>query len=352
MEKEKSFLNLFKPFRKKYTYKNKQGFFGNDWITNQSYLTEYLILKAIVENTAIGYFSNNNPDIVSIDIDDHSAEIKPAYILNIYNQVCSKFGYPSILAQSPRGLHLHYALSERLPANIIKELSEKKLKSIPCEVRGTPDLSLRIPGENRLLNPVTLCPLKIGFEELPAKINYIHPAILFDQAFLPETIKQNLQDKKRTLKKITHAPRVEQIEQDHMPIMNGLSNQSYLKIVSAYILAGYDIDEAFYRFQLLFEKSYLYTGDLRNPVKLMNRLKSSYKNFKAYEYKTKIYQPSLFDTHVSEALKKEYFNSCLICIPTLNNKSGQITQKSNSLKRLVTKILKLKAWHDYISNER
>ena len=278
------FIKIFNPYRGKYTVKlqyvhDRYLFdgYGNEWRTIYKPMKNFLIERAIRGITIIGWFTNTRPNVLGIDIDDHDGYawegVKASQrLLSIYDNILKIFPLPSIVVQSPRGIHLYYILDDRIPTDILQYLAKLKLKNIPCEIRPTTDLSLRIPEEKRILNPKTLLPIIINNE-----LETYHPAFLFENEYLPGTLRQTLQERKCKLRSLKATAKLEQVEALYTPILPGQSNEALNNLIPIYKYAGLTEEESVYRMSMILQKSYLYKGELRKPKRLEQRVRSYYK---------------------------------------------------------------------------
>jgi hypothetical protein len=344
VKKTDLFCNIFKPFRKKYTYQGKQEntlFDLQQWYTADTYLNDNLILKALLEKTVIGYFSTFMPDVIGIDIDDHKGQAwagtKPGYqLLNYYDQVIHRFhAFPSLLCQSPRGLHAYWVLTDRLPYQILQEQTAIKLKGIPIEIKPTPTTSLRIPVEKKFLHPETLYPLNQDLETIVQNCEIFHPAHLFNSDFLPGIIIHSLESKKQKARIFRHIPRIEKFENEVLPFANGSTNDVFVELCVLYRNACMTCDQAMKRFQLCFLKSPGYSGDLLNERRLRQRIENIYKKSQYKPTPVKPTQIGLFDKQI---------------ITNILSTSPFSYQRDTGIKNFLSKLFYWMDWHDEISH--
>lgn len=307
------------------------------WFTKNERLTSGLIRRAILEQVVVGWFTTHVPNVLGVDIDDHrgrawQGEAHPsAYLLNIYSQTMSRIGYqPSLLIQSPRGLHAYWVLSERLPATILYEKASTRLKGLPVEIKPTPTTSLRIPAERRVLDPVTLQYLNRQFEDVVEEIPVYHPALLLHT--LPNQIRESLLTKRRKLRSFRANRKIEEAEAS-VHFYDGQSNDAFLELCNVYRCAGLTEEKALARFQLKLEQSPLYDGELKHdPNRLLQRIRCEYRK-NPYSPKIKVVQPSLFNqTIVSILAEHQPFAK----------------QRTEPVRRFVERILLWADFHDGI----
>jgi len=339
IEKADAFILTFKPYRNRYT-RQHATLFGEGWITESEYLSKGLIAQAILEQLVLGYFASHVPDILGVDLDDHQGrawsgvEASPM-LLSMYDQAVRRLRVrPSVLVQSPRGLHCYWRFSQRLPAAVLYELARRRLQGVPCEIKPTPTTALRIPAERRLLDPETLQLLNAPVEKLYPAIQVYHPAILFDEEALPETVRESLQAKRQRLRVFKNVPRIESVEAEEVPLRNGATNEAFLRLCLVYRCAGLDVEEALYRFALVLEQSPGYTGDLRNQRRLRQRVESEYRSnqWERIEAPPEV-QPGLWDAAIVDNVAKHHPFS---------------RQRTGPVRRFVSKLIAWCAWHDQV----
>jgi hypothetical protein len=343
-DKASTFIKQFNPYRKKYKIKHYSPLFKeNIWYESNSFLNNELILKAILGKQLVSYFITNTTYFICIDIDNHK-NLGDAYLLNLYGQILNELKLnPSLLFKSPRGLHAYYFFNQRVPTDIIIDIAKRRLKHLPIEIKPNQNNSLRIPSESLAICPETFQLLNKPFEKYCKNINRYHPAELFDNSILPDAIKNNLKAKKKALKKIKGLQKIEAIENDLLPFVNGNTNEAFLKLCCTYRCNGLNQSEIYARFLFCLEQSPQYTGDLRKPKLLYSRIKSEYKKNQNFTPKRKPITESLFNKIISANITLLYE---LKLRKEANSKTRprDIKRKCNTLKRFVNKIL---SWSDY-----
>ncbi len=334
------FTTDFKPFRGKYIkqfeVRTEDYLFpgmDHEWRTVKKYLKRSYIEKALAGIALIGWFNNLKPNVIGIDIDDHQGTawegVAPSpQLLSKYNRILQIFPEPSVLVQSSRGLHVYYVLNDRLPSNLIESLTKEKLKGIPCEVRPTPDLALRIPEASRILDPKTLLP-----HPKRRTVKY-HPAILFDDRYLPGIVRETLQDRKKKLQGLLYSPKIERIESDYTPIIPGFSNEALNHLIPVYKKAGLSPEDAIYRFTVLLQQSPIYDGELTKPLRLEQRIRSYYrKDYNNYVPQPQVLQLNLLHKSLVDDLVKQ---------------SPFAKQRDKVIESFLYSLLNWCAWHDEI----
>lgn len=332
------FLKYFKPYQNKYTLCGKSELLGESyWFTKIDRLTLGLIRKAILEQVVVGWFTTHVPNVLGVDIDDHRGqawygEARPsAYLLNTYGQIVSRIGYhPSLLIQSPHGLHAYWVLSERLPAEMLHDKARTRLKDLPVEIKPTPTTSLRIPAERRVLDTQTLQFINQPLEQILQNMFIYHPALILDG--LPAEIREDLLTKRRKLRSFRASRRIEEAEKS-IHFFDGQSNDAFLELCNVYRCAGLKQEEAVYRFHLKFEQSPLYDGELKHsPRRLLQRIHCEYRK-NPYSPKPKAVQVGLFNSTIAERLAAIH---------------PFAKQRTQPIYRFVERILFWADWHDEI----
>ncbi len=340
MDQPDIFIKTFNPYRKRYTVQDN-GLFNAQWFTNNEILNIGIIRRAILGEIVAGYFVTNSPNILGIDIDDHYNTAwkggRPSpYLLSVYNQVVQKLRcLPSLLLQSPRGLHAYWILNQTIPAVILFDEAKKLIGNIPVEIKPTPTVSLRIPQENRFLDPENLQLLNIPFYLIMQQMAIYHPAIVFDEALLPAMIRESLSTRRAKLKVLKSLPKIERVEKELMPFRNGQTNDVKLKLCLTYRMAGLSVEEAVYRFGMCILQSPFYTGNLRDPGRI--------EQFVRYEYSRNVqekYTPKPRD------LQLDFFND--LAAGKIAEMQPFAKQRRKPVLKLVNGILQWADWHNEI----
>ncbi len=336
-----SFIQNFKPFRGKYTTQFK--IFSDKcspsssqyyWRTINSYLRKTYIEKDIAGVYVIGWFNNNFPNVIGIDIDDHHGNawkgLEPSpRLLKLYNQILGKFPEPSLVVQSPRGLHLYWILTERIPIGVVQQLTGQKVANIPVEVKPTLNHSIRIPAQTRILDFRTLLPC---IDEGGNK--QYHPSLLFDDKYTPNYIRDSLKERKQKLRTFQFSPIIESLEETYKTIIPGHSNEALNILIPAYKRAGILVEQAIYRFNSILQNSYLYNGELKNPRRLEQRIRPYYRKS---------------NERIITAPKIEQFNSLYkSLVDELIRQSPFAPQRNKPIERFVYALLNWCDWHDEI----
>lgn len=341
-DKAQTFVKHFTPYRGRYTMQGRSPLFDEPcWFTRTERLTGGVIAKAILERLVVGWFTTYVPRCLGVDVDDHRGRAwtgrgqPSAYLLAIYDQVVARLGCrPSLLLQSPRGLHGYWILSERMPAEILHAQASARLAGLPVEIRPTPTTALRIPAERRLMDPATFQLLSQPFEAVLDAMPIYHPVVVFYT--IPEEIRQTLLTKRRKLRSFRAVGRVEDAERS-VHFYAGQSNAAFLELCNVYRCAGLDEDEALYRFQLKLEQSPLYDGELRQkPGRLLQRIRSEYRG-NPYTPQPREVQLGLFNGYVvGELVARHPF----------------ARQRTAPIRRFLDRVLLWCDWHDDILQDR
>jgi hypothetical protein len=118
-------------------------------------LTDAKIERAILGTAIFGSFLSTAPRAFGIDIDDHTNKGQD-YLLSVYERVCLALGErPSVLSQSPHGLHPFYFLTYPVPEILLIDRLQQLLAGIPVEIKPTHSVGMRIPSAASLLDPRT-----------------------------------------------------------------------------------------------------------------------------------------------------------------------------------------------------
>ena len=293
--------NLFDPYRGKHTKKVLLGalFPGQHWITISNRLTDSIIGEAYAERIQAGWFSRYKPRLLAVDIDDHKQKawsgVSPR-ILSIYDSVLRRITTPSLLVQSPRGLHLYWILSFGLPAREMKLLALEKFKGIPVEVKYLPAESLRIPGKRRFRDVLTFQFLSsIKGDELTV----YHPVEVLGEECMPGNITSYRQRVTRLESAKIKWGSIEKAEASILPIENGRSNEQFLQLCLVYRCAGLTEEQAFQQFKWALQKSHRYTGELaQHPKRLWQKIECEYHHNPKPEPEKGYSQKLIFDESI------------------------------------------------------
>lgn len=336
-----AFVEQHLPYRKKYIeqYVPKDELFAEPtWRQVDSFLSYGKIEKAIVGSVTLGCYASTITKIVGIDIDNHRGHSK-AWLLDIYDQVVDALGvFPSVLVNSPRGLHAYWYLSEPYPTNTMKELASKRLEHLLGFIEIRPDIgnALRIPKQSAFIDPQTMEPVDKPLDTIIESAERYNAIALFFHEWLPYWQKGDTpRQKGQKLTYLKHGARIARREAEIAPegFENGNTNSQFLQLSLLYRTSGLDIDTAYKRLLVILSRSQSYTGDILK--KLRKRLEWEYAN-NSYEPQYREYQPTLFDQ---------------LTIDYIVQRSPFSHQRDNAIRHFTTELLKWKNYQDGLLND-
>lgn len=282
------FVRVFGPFQDRYSKKfyNSQTLFEpTTWKTVNRRLTHRLIEDAINEKETIGWYSTYSTRVIGFDIDSH--QTNEEYKLN--PTLKSKYAkiidimqgeLPSLVFQSPRGLHCYYLLNQLLPFSIMQMVLTDKISKISSvELLPTPKHSLRIPSKKRQLNPENLTPIAYDIEN----IVYYNPVYLFLYSHIPKILRERFSKGDHLTRTLYEEQRINKVERSFLPINPGQSNDKFLRLSALYFYAKLTVPQATQRFLALLKVSN-YKGDLKNIKRLEERIESNYRSLSKKKY--------------------------------------------------------------------
>ena len=341
--------------------------FAPGWIDDHKPLTDERIEAAILGRLAVAYMAAASPRAIGIDIDDHTGRGN-TYRLEMYERTRARFSglMPSIVASSPRGLHVWYILEAPIPWTILEPYATAAVKGLAVELRPTPSLGLRIPAEAELLDPATLLPLHRGFkavfEDAEIERSY-HPAEIFGTGILPASVRSTLRERKARYGAFLGRSAIRKAEEEN-PFLPGCTNASLNALVPLYRSAGLTAEDTARRVYALLPPVYI--GELRNWGRLLSRVKSYYRH--APDPKPVNRQASLFSDPIAESVaslwKGRVQNTdsentasglddahirTTLRGRALGNESFRLEQGRASVRRLVNGILE---WNEFITDIR
>lgn len=346
------FINIYNPYRGKYVKKVPTKYIDDlfetdnlEWRFFNEPLRSQFIQLALDGIEIIAYFQRTFSNFLGLDIDDHTGTAWAGgtasyYLLDTYHSIIERLGFwPSILVQSPRGLHCYYFFDEKAPINTIEFTAKDRLSDLlnqkRIEIIPTATKALRIPNNKCFINPKTSesipPPKKEEIETFPIEW-------LIDKSFRT-TIKK---DKKKTQRKIFQSlAKIENLERKYIPLIDGDTNVPFCHITITCRDAGFSIEQAVERFQRIVNNSILYNGEFKdNPKRLRIRISSIYKNKRTKKTiipKCENYQYGLFDD-----LKIEK----LISLDFPFQK-----QREKPVRRFLSDLLSWAEWHDEIKKD-
>jgi hypothetical protein len=277
------FKQIFSPFISKHIYpKQTPSLFGHDasldWHTAEQPLTDNKINRAIASKIVLGYFLSVSTCCFCLDIDDHRGK-GDGYLLSVYQTCCNRLNsFPSLLRKTPHGLHAFYVLSHHVPEVLVLAQARQVLRNVPVEVKPTSAIGLRIPTEKDLLDPRTLNPLNMLFEDAVKAAPVYHPVHLFGMGILPPAIVEGLKERQAKTIKMRTWKSIARAEEDYgkYGIQPGATNRALCELIPVYRSAGLTPEGATAEFVALLAPKY--DGELRNYRRLLQRVRSFYKN--------------------------------------------------------------------------
>lgn len=259
-------------YRKKYLVP-VEDFSGKHWEQKSDYLSLKKIGSAYANGNELGYFQATTTSMVVVDIDDHSisnlkADTLTPILIKKYADVCRKFGIePTAVFKSPRGLHAYYHTNQTVPTKVYSHLAFDRLRGSAVEVRPTTNTGLRMPIQERALNPHTLKPTDRGTQS----IKRIDACYLFDADYLPNNFKRFVKSDK-----VKQTEKLAQLESRINPV-KGSTNDELVRFSLASKKAGLTAFETASRFSSMLKSNH-YIGELQRFERLLSRVNWAFKN--------------------------------------------------------------------------
>ena len=338
MNATREFIENVRPFQGRFVAQTgRVDMHGNpEWVTVEKRLHAKTIGGAIFGRVNVAWLSAFSAHALCFDIDAHDVESE-AYTLTPtlhgrYMDAVKLVGHtPSLLFQTPRGLHAYWLLSQPIPDKVLHlSMSDRsaELRKIFAELKGTSSQALRIPKHDRQLDPETLAPVALNFKGY--KFNPVE--LLTDS---PATIRDNLR-KRQSISRGSRKQRQLESFESEFCFMSGASNESLKKLAAGYFARGLSHAEAVERLRVkLFADGY--HGELENPRRLSQRVASTYKNLKR--------QP------VTTDIKSTLTFADLEFIETLTAKHPFARQRTQAVRRFLESLFYWLSWHDLIWKE-
>lgn len=286
---------------------------GDGWTQRNTRLHIERIDRALEGQETVGYFGASVSDCVALDLDDHHGEAwsggaPSSRLVHLYRSVCGELTTPSLVYRSPRGLHTYYKLESLYPSPILSRLAMAKTMKHGAEVRPTMTQGLRFPRLVDRLDPDTLAPTpEKGLQDIPVRF----AGELFGIDHTPMVLREQLQDGHGARIGSARDSLIARVERKVLQDgLQGASNEALCHLAPVYYLAGYQLEEAVYRFRLLTLEAG-YHGELENEHRLRQRLATLYRGMTdrgahndAIRARLKI-EPGLWDAAICEALAKQ-----------------------------------------------
>jgi len=334
----RDFIESVRPFQGRFVAQTgRVDMHGNpEWVTVEKRLHAKTIGAAIFGRVNVAWLSAFSAHALCFDIDAHDIESE-AYTLTAtlhgrYMDAVKLVGHtPSLLFQTPRGLHAYWLLSHPVSDKVLALcMSDRsaELRKIFAELKGTSSQALRIPKHDRQLDPETLAPIPLNFNG--RKFN---PVELLSET--PATIRENLKQRQAISRGSRKQRQLENFESEFC-FVSGASNESLTKLAAGYFARGLSHAEAVERLRVkLFVDGY--HGELENPHRLSQRVASTYKNLKR--------QP------VTTDIKSTLTFADLEFIETLTAKHPFARQRTQAVRRFLESLFYWLSWHDLIWKE-
>ena len=338
MSATRDFIANVRPFQGRFVAQTgRVDMHGNpEWVTVEKRLHAKTIGGAIFGRVNVAWLSAFSAHALCFDIDAHDVESE-AYTLTAtlhgrYMDAVKLVGHtPSLLFQTPRGLHAYWLLSQPVSDKVLALcMSDRsaELRKIFAELKGTSSQALRIPKHDRQLDPETLAPIPLNFNG--RKFN---PVELLSET--PATIRENLKQRQAISRGSRKQRQLENFESEFC-FVSGASNESLTKLAAGYFARGLSHAEAVERLRVkLFVDGY--HGELENHHRLSQRVASTYKNLKR--------QP------VTADIKSTLTFADLEFIETLTAKHPFARQRTQAVRRFLESLFYWLSWHDLIWKE-
>ena len=310
MDRVAAYTQTFRPFRSRYVVESEAEPVGELFAipekeTRRGYLSNARIERALSEREYVATFAGTHyPDVFGLDVDDHDrppSYVLTAHLLDTYSEAIAALGtIPSLLFQTPRGLHAYWLLTERLPYAAIRELVLELIGSVPVEFRPTPSEAIRIPSEHRSLRPNSLQPTGIPLPQLLARAERYAPVDLFDEIGTREGYRAHRRRSggRRSLD-------MYRIEAETIPLCNGRTYEAVTRLLIAYRGAGLAERAAAWRFRdVVLRQSPGYAGDLHNPRIIDARVRYFWNNRQSVTIRPRSMQATLGDSLVAAEIVK------------------------------------------------
>jgi len=347
----KKFRKIWQPYGQRHTrakrVDNLTGalFEQTEWRTYDTPLTDDIIDLSLLEKVWSGYYSSIWSPFFSIDIDDYKKgqqwQKPSAVVVNKYSEAVKRLYHnlPTFVVQSLHGgLHPYWFLTQRLLSKVLQIVGRQQLKELRVEILPTPKHSLRIPSKRRFLDPETLEP--INFSQ--TKMRRYQPYLLFNSDYLSASLREQLASENRVFTDRLRSVRtVEKVEELYTPIMPGYSNVPYCKIVTSHFNADFTEQESFERFMTILWRSG-YRGELLNPHRLKQRIKSSYRTL-AKEGLFSVWQPKV---------QNELEITDILFIENLMKVQPFAKQREKHIKHFLEKLCRWVNYHDDVFKDK
>ena len=338
MSATQAFIENVRPFQGRFVAQTgRVDMHGNaEWVTVEKRLHAKAIGNAIYGSVNLGWLAAFSAYSLCFDIDAHDVAAEPytlSPVLHLrYLEAVKLVGHtPSLLFQTPRGLHAYWLLTQPIPDKVLLlSMSERSaaLQKICAELKGTSTQALRIPRHDRQLNPETLAPVPLNFNG--TKFN---PVDLLNES--PATLRENLRQRQTIARSLRTVKQLEHFENEFC-FSARASNESLKKLAGGYFARGLSHAEAVERLRVkLFSDGY--RGELSNPHRLAQRVASTYRNLKRHP--------------VAQSVASTLTFTDLEFIETLTAKHPFARQRTQAVRRFLEALFYWLSWHDTIWKE-
>lgn len=340
MSATRDFIANVRPFQGRFVAQTgRVDMHGNpEWITVEKRLHAKTIGGAIFGRVNVGWFSAFSVHALCFDIDAHDITAEayslPPILHARYLEAVRIVGHtPSLLFQTPRGLHAYWLLSQPVPDKVLLlSMSERSrdLQRIFAELKGTSRQALRIPKHDKQLDPETLAPVPLNFNG--RKFN---PYELLSET--PATLRENLRQRQAISRGSRIQRSLEKFESG-FSFSAGATNEALKKLAGGYFARGLSHAEAVERIKgKLIADGYRGDGDVLDNRRLSERVASPFKNLKRHP--------------VAENIKSTLTFADLEFIETLTAKHPFARQRTQAVRRFLESLFYWLSWHDTIWKE-
>ena len=231
--------------------------FSENWVNQEKYLTDPKLYFCFYNDKGVnnlGFFNTYKTKFFALDVDNHNNEID---LQKAILSIKTTFAEPSFINYTERGAHLYYLLTDYKATRPLIRKVEKFIKTIPysknIEVKPSSRVGLRVPS---LYSIDPDYRKETMSKTLQDAIHYVF------EDLVPEVHNQIVDEKKVYI-------------DDGKTIMKGETNSAMCYYVPQWKSCGYSEEESCALFMDKLDGSY--TGDCRNPLRVVKRVHSFYK---------------------------------------------------------------------------
>lgn len=229
------------------------------------------------------FVSGTSRDYIGIDIDDHEyggwrEDQANSLLTQKFYCLTRELGVmPSLVFRSLRGLHAFWFLGKAVSNGIIQTVLRHRVsEELGFEILPTEKQSLTIPRPIDYVNNALMPSMFPGYDT----IRRYKPEDILGNDYANITVHSFVKNATPGKSKGMVRNSIEVEEAVFIPLKNHHSNDAYKHLVGIYLARGLSIDEAYYRFKILVERSPGYSGPLLTE-NLKERIASSYKNLRS-----------------------------------------------------------------------